>query len=253
MDALHLFAALILYLGATLLLIGSPWLGIRAWWASAALGAGALGLHFAGLYPLLVIGWVPTPGNMYSSATWAMALLMTLAASSRAARLLIVLLYPAAALSLPLLEAGGLGVQVNLGFRVHLGLSVLALGLMALAGLQALVWALRDRSLRSGKLGLLTARMPSLQELDTFLFQLIIAAFFLLSLSLASGLAYPANPYGLQLAHKTVLSMLAWIIYAALITGRWLRGWRGQVVVRWTLGGSLALLLAYFGPLLFLP
>lgn len=253
MDVLHLFAALTLYLGATIILISSPWLGTRAWWASIALGVGALGLHFAGLYPLLVIDWVPTPGNMYSSAIWAMALLMTLAAPSQAARLLIVLLYPAAALSLPLLEAEGLGVKVNLGFRVHLSLSVLALGLMVLAGLQALVLALRDRSLRSGKLGLLTARMPPLQELDTFLFQLIIAAFFMLSLSLASGLAYPANPYGLYLAHKTVLSLLAWVIFATLIIGRWLRGWRGQMVVRWTLGGSLALLLAYFGPLLFLP
>ena len=251
MHVLHLSTSAALYLGATALLIGVSRFGAWARWAGIALGACALGLHFTSLYPLLVTSWVPAPGNMYSTTIWAMALLMTLATPIPAARPLLVVLYPAAALSLPLLQAGIPGTEVNLGFRVHLGLSVLALGLVVLAGLQALLLGLRERSLHGGKLGRLTARMPSLQELDTFLFQVITAAFFLLSLSLASGLAYPADPYGPRLTHKAVLSLLAALIFGILIIGRRVRGWRGLVAVRWTLGGSLTLLLAYFGSLLF--
>lgn len=241
---------MVCYLGAAALLIGSSWMG--RWWrrAGVALGAGALGLHLACLYPLLVTGWVPASGNMYSTVLWAMALLVTLASAMPAARPLTMFLYPACALSLPLLGAGHPGTELSLGFRVHLGLSVLALGLVALAGLQALILALREYSLHGGRLGRLTARMPPLQDLDAFLFRLIAAAFFLISLSLASGLAYPADPYSHRLTPKTVLASMAWLMFGILLLGRWTHGWRGPLVVRWTLGGCLTLILAYLGSLL---
>jgi ABC-type uncharacterized transport system permease subunit len=40
---------------------------------------------------------------------------------------------------------------------------------------------------------------------------------------------------------------LSWLIFAALLGGRWLYGWRGRVAVRWTLTGFLMLVLAYVG------
>jgi ABC-type uncharacterized transport system permease subunit len=50
-----------------------------------------------------------------------------------------------------------------------------------------------------------------------------------------------------HLIHKTVLSVLAWIIFGILLWGRWTQGWRGKKVIRWTIGGFLSLMLAYFG------
>jgi ABC-type uncharacterized transport system permease subunit len=47
--------------------------------------------------------------------------------------------------------------------------------------------------------------------------------------------------------HKTILSILAWILFAVLLWGRWKFGWRGQTAVRWTLGGFGFLILAYLG------
>ena len=47
--------------------------------------------------------------------------------------------------------------------------------------------------------------------------------------------------------HKTVLSIVAWLVFAVLLWGRWQFGWRGRTAIRWTLGGFLALMLAYFG------
>jgi ABC-type uncharacterized transport system permease subunit len=50
-----------------------------------------------------------------------------------------------------------------------------------------------------------------------------------------------------HLVHKTVLSILAWVVFATLLMGRWLFGWRGRTAIRWTLGGFISLMLAYFG------
>jgi ABC-type uncharacterized transport system permease subunit len=51
----------------------------------------------------------------------------------------------------------------------------------------------------------------------------------------------------LPFTHKTVFGILSWIIFAALLAGRALYGWRGRVAMRWTLAGFLALVLAYIG------
>jgi ABC-type uncharacterized transport system permease subunit len=47
--------------------------------------------------------------------------------------------------------------------------------------------------------------------------------------------------------HKTVLSLLSWLAFGALLLGRWRRGWRGATAVRWTLVAMAVLLLAFFG------
>ena len=41
--------------------------------------------------------------------------------------------------------------------------------------------------------------------------------------------------------------VLSWLIFAALLGGRWFYGWRGRTAVRWTLAGFLTLVLAYIG------
>jgi ABC-type uncharacterized transport system permease subunit len=47
--------------------------------------------------------------------------------------------------------------------------------------------------------------------------------------------------------HKTVLSFVAWALFALLLAGRHWRGWRGQQATRWLYAGVLVLLLAYVG------
>ena len=50
-----------------------------------------------------------------------------------------------------------------------------------------------------------------------------------------------------RLVHKTVLSVLSWLIFGGLLLGRWRRGWRGTTAVRWTLVAMALLVLSYFG------
>lgn len=85
--------------------------------------------------------------------------------------------------------------------------------------------------------------------MESLLFRLITIAFVLLTLALASGLAFSENLFGnaLPFDHKTVFSILSWLIFAVLLFGRHVWGWRGRMALRWTLAGFVVLLLAYVG------
>jgi ABC-type uncharacterized transport system permease subunit len=50
-----------------------------------------------------------------------------------------------------------------------------------------------------------------------------------------------------HIVHKTVLSVLSWLVFGILLIGRWRYGWRGARAVRWTLAAMILLLLAFFG------
>jgi ABC-type uncharacterized transport system permease subunit len=90
-------------------------------------------------------------------------------------------------------------------------------------------------------------RLPPLQTMERLLFQLIFFGFFLLSLTLVSGLIFVHNLFAQHLVHKTVLSFFAWLIFGLLLWGRMRHGWRGRTAIRWALSGYTALVLAYFG------
>ena len=55
------------------------------------------------------------------------------------------------------------------------------------------------------------------------------------------------NLFQQHLVHKTVLSLLSWVIFGTLLFGRRRWGWRGTRAVRWTLVAMALLLLAFFG------
>jgi ABC-type uncharacterized transport system permease subunit len=81
------------------------------------------------------------------------------------------------------------------------------------------------------------------------LFRIILAGFILLTATLVTGIVFSEELFGraAKLNHKTVFGFVSWIIFAALLWGRYVYGWRGRVAVRWTLAGFLALVLAYIG------
>ena len=48
-------------------------------------------------------------------------------------------------------------------------------------------------------------------------------------------------------ARDEVLSTLGWLVFGALLMGRFHYGWRGRTAIIWTLSGFVILILAYFG------
>lgn len=137
----------------------------------------------------------------------------------------------------------------TLAFRAHFIMAMLAYSLFTLAALHALLMAVAERSLRKGRLPPLLAGLPPLLTMEALLFRLIHIAFFLLTLTLLSGVFFSEALFGkaLTFGHKTLFAFLSWLIFAALLLGRHLRGWRGRLALRWTLAGFGALLLAYVG------
>jgi ABC-type uncharacterized transport system permease subunit len=134
-------------------------------------------------------------------------------------------------------------------FRAHFLMAMLAYSLFTLAALHAVLMAVAEKRLHRGRLTPLFAGLPPLLTMEALLFRLIHVAFALLTLTLISGVAFSETLFGkaLPFNHKTVFAILSWLIFAALLTGRHLRGWRGRIALRWTLAGFGALLLAYVG------
>ena len=131
--------------------------------------------------------------------------------------------------------------------HIHATISILTYAVLCLAALQALIVAWQEHRIRTKRPGGALRTIAALDTRERWLFRLVGIGFFLLSLSLASGLMFVRDVFAQHLAHKTVLSGAAWVIFGALLWGRWRYGWRGQIAVRWCLGGFVVLVLAYFG------
>jgi ABC-type uncharacterized transport system permease subunit len=135
---------------------------------------------------------------------------------------------------------------------IHIITSIIAFGVLSIAGVYAVFVELIDRLLRRHSVNKLVQTLPALDTLEELLFYLIKVGFVVLTVSLATGLIFVNDLFGQHLAHKTLLSIFAWLVFAMLLWGRWKKGWRGRVAVRMTLAGIGLLLLAYFGSKLIL-
>lgn len=133
------------------------------------------------------------------------------------------------------------------GLFLHILLSVLAYSIFTLAALQAVLLWRQQQALKHHHTRGLVASLPPLQIMEKLLFEMLWVGFILLSISLISGWLFVDNLFAQHLAHKTILSIAAWLIYATLLGGRQMLGWRGITAIRWTIGGFLLLMLGYFG------
>ncbi len=135
----------------------------------------------------------------------------------------------------------------NWQMSIHILTSIIAFSLLNIAALQAILVAIQDRQLRSHQPKRLMLALPPLQAMETLLFQMIATGLFFLTVALLSGFIFIEDIFAQHLAHKTILSIIAWFIFSGLLTGRLRYGWRGNTAIQWTLIGFVLLLLAYFG------
>jgi ABC-type uncharacterized transport system permease subunit len=218
-----------------------------------ALAAGALLVHGYLLTATLVVDDGLRLGlfNAGSLVAWAVALLLALAASRMPVENLGIAIFPVAALFALLgaaMPAGGPLISGSTrGLDLHILSSVLAYSLLTIAVFQAVLLAFQDRHLHNRQPGGIIRALPPLQTMESLLFQMIGVGFVLLSISLLTGLVFLEDIFAQHLIHKTVLSLVAWVVFAVLLWGRWRLGWRGRIAIRWTFAGFVALMLAYFG------
>lgn len=188
--------------------------------------------------------------NALSLLTWLIALLLTLTAFQRPVENLGIAVLPLAAIAV-LLELAFPSNHVLQPQRdmldIHIIISITAYSILSLAAVQAILIAIQDKHLREKHPGGFIRALPPLQTMESLLFQMIAVGFLMQSLSLVSGFLYLDDMFAQHLVHKTFFSLLAWLVFAVLLWGRWRFGWRGKTAIRWTLSGFVSLLLAYLG------
>ncbi|MGB0466212.1 MAG: cytochrome C assembly family protein [Pontibacterium sp.] len=133
------------------------------------------------------------------------------------------------------------------GLIAHILLSVLAYSVLTVAVLQAVLLSRQHSALKHHHTRGLVASLPPLQTMDRLLFEMLWSGLILLTAALATGFLFVDDLLAQQVLHKTVLSLIAWLLYATLICGRLFFGWRSHTATRWTIGGFVLLALGFFG------
>lgn len=143
---------------------------------------------------------------------------------------------------------------------LHLMLGIASYGLFGAAVIHGFMLDSAERALRArpsiaaeGRLGSAVASAPALfglplLRLERLTFRFVEAGFVVLSLAIGIGmLASLLGQWAWRWDHKTVFSLLGWGVFALLLGGRHLWGWRGRRATRWLYVGALLLVLAYVG------
>lgn len=128
---------------------------------------------------------------------------------------------------------------------LHWLLGVASYGLFGVAVLHALFLNRAERQMK--RTPSLTDPAPSgvpLLHLERLTFRFVGAGFVVLSAAIALGFWFSDR---WRWDHKSVFSVLGWLVFAGLLAGRRAFGWRGVNATRGVYAGAVLLLLAYVG------
>jgi ABC-type uncharacterized transport system permease subunit len=197
---------------------------------------------------------------MLSAAMWVSVLVYWLENLNFSLDGLKVLLLPNAAIMvvLPIFFPGSL---IELAgkttmFPWHVSIALLAYSTLTIAAFHALVMSVQDAQLHKRRgnrqqhwMQAAIERLPAIMTMEKILFRLIFIGFVLLTLTVLSGVIFSEQVLGVAFKwdHKSLLSLLSWVLFGILLVGRKWRGWRGKTVLTFTMSGFLTLLLAYVG------
>ncbi|WP_024328446.1 inner membrane protein YpjD [Thioalkalivibrio sp. ALR17-21] len=211
----------------------------------------ALVAHVVALVPAVVTGtgWNLCLGNALSASMWLVAALLWVTALRHPLASLGMVVLPLTLLAAltALLCDGDARYATSAGIAVHVLFSALGWAFLALSTAQAAVMTAQHRALHDHHTRGIVRYLPPLFSMELWLFRMIFIGWLFLGLSLLSGFIFVDDLFAQDLVHKSVLSILAWLIFSVLLLGRWRLGWRGSRALAWTTGGFVALVLAYFG------
>lgn len=223
----------------------------RAWFLTSAVIAIVLHLLLV-TYSISINRAIPNDlFNMLSLVFLVISVLFCFSAISQSIETLALIVFPFSAVAVLL----NVGNQAMLGatntyesaLQLHILLSILSYSLLTVAAFQAIMLSIQEKQLHNRQPGPLINALPPLQLMEKLLFQSLSAGVLLLTLALGTGFVFLDDLFAQHLAHKSILSVIAWLVFSTLIWGRHYLGWRGQKAVKFTYAGYFALMLAYFG------
>ena len=133
--------------------------------------------------------------------------------------------------------------------EVHVLVSVATYGLLTLAAVAGLAVFLQERALKRRRPSGLTALLPSVADAETLQIQLLGASAIVLGLGLLTGAAtqYAENGDLVELNHKTIFAITAFVVIVLLLAVHHRTGVRGRHAARFVLLAYVLLTLAYLG------
>jgi len=190
-----------------------------------------------------------TSFNLFSQAAWFVALIQLFLALRKPIENMGIFIFPISAVSIVLAVVfpgkNLVDTAANWIGLGHLLLAIMAFSILCLAACQALLVGIQDWQLKAKDTSHALRILPPMETMETLLFQFIVVGFFFLSILIGYSFYFFQHIFMPPLLSKTLLALLAWIIFAVLLLGRFLCGWRSRTAVRWTLSGVILLLVCY--------
>ena len=131
----------------------------------------------------------------------------------------------------------------------HIGLSVAAYALLTIAAVAGLAVIVQQRALKRKEPTGLTHILPSVVDGEALQIRLLSICEIVLLIGILTGIAIGYRTTGVFLAvdHKTLLSVLTFVLVGGLLAVHYRAGVRGRGAARWILTAYLLLTLAYPG------
>lgn len=130
----------------------------------------------------------------------------------------------------------------------HIVLSLAAYSVLFMSAVQAVMLRLQIRELKRQTIHRIWVdKLPALQSMESLLFDMIGIGFVLLSVALVFGFLDTTDLFAQHLAHKTVFSVLSWLVFGTLLYGHWRHGWRGIKASNMAIYGVILLAIAFVG------
>lgn len=138
--------------------------------------------------------------------------------------------------------------NIHHGLEAHIVLSLAAYCILFMSAVQAAMLRFQIRELKHQTAHRFWVnKLPALQTMEALLFDMILLGFVVLTLALAIGFVLLDNIFAQHLVHKTVFSLISWLIFGALLFGHWQYGWRGNRAANMTIYGFILLLVGFIG------
>jgi len=113
---------------------------------------------------------------------------------------------------------------------MHRTLSFLSFGAFTLVFAAGVMYLIQERELKSKHFGGWYHRLPPLGVLDDMNRMGLIFGFPIISVGVVAAIVWSSQSYGfiIRVNTSTVLLMVGWVMYATLLVGRAILGWRGR-------------------------
>ncbi|MFP3867284.1 MAG: c-type cytochrome biogenesis protein CcsB [Desulfobacteraceae bacterium] len=190
---------------------------------------------------LMLFSWTLVVAFLFFTWRHPIRVLGTLVAPFAALTLTGALILPSPGPISPLLQ--------SLWLSFHIATALLGNAAFTLAFLGGILYLVQEHHLKNKKFGFFYRRLPSLEALDALNYYCLTIGFPLLTAGIITGSIYAQYTMGSfwRWDPKETLTLIAWLIYAALLHERLAVGWRGRRAAWMAILGFIVLVVTFVG------